>query len=210
MEALIAFATAVLALRLAGRLAGRARQRRRPELVAWSSSLFAFAVAAGALAWGSAAGWGEAAFRIYYLFGGLLTAPLLAVGSLLLVGRGWARPAAILYTGLAIGVALAAPLTAAITGTSIPDAGEHLEFFPARLVALVGNVLGTVIVAIVALGTIRRRPLGNSLILAGVTAAAAGSALFGLGAAESAASLAVAVSLLYAGFLTGSSRPIKI
>ena len=32
-----------------------------------------------ALAWGSAAGWNEASFRVYYLFGGLLTAPLLAI-----------------------------------------------------------------------------------------------------------------------------------
>ena len=52
----------------------------------WSASLFAYAVASAALAWGAAGGWTDSAFRIYYLFGGLLTAPLLGAGSLLLLG----------------------------------------------------------------------------------------------------------------------------
>src|SRR5918912_365614 len=67
MEPLFAFAAGLLALRLAGRIAGRWRGRRAPELLAWSSSLAAFAVAAAALAWGSAAGWDDVAFRVYYL-----------------------------------------------------------------------------------------------------------------------------------------------
>jgi hypothetical protein len=201
VEALIAFGAAVLALRLAGRLAGRARERRRPELAAWSGSLFAFAVASAALAAGAAAGWNEAAFRVYYLFGGLLTAALLGVGSLLLAGRSWALPAGLVYTGLATGAALAAPLTAPVEGNAIPDAGNHLDLYPARLLAIAGNSLGTLAVLAVALATIRRRPLGNALIVAGVSVAAAGSALFGLGEAQTAVSLAAAAVLLYAGFV---------
>ena len=201
MEALVAFAATLLALRLAGRLAARWRARRAPELAAWSASLLAYAFASGALAWGAAAGWSSAPFRLYYLCGGLLTAPLLGVGSLLLAGRSWALPAGLVYGGLAAGVVLATPLAKPVGGTSIPDAGEHLEFFPARLVAVAGNSLGTLAVVAVALATIRRRPLGNALILAGVGVAAAGSALFGLGETQTAASLAVAAVLLYAGFV---------
>jgi hypothetical protein len=206
MEALLAFAAALLALRLAGALALRWQARREPQLAAWAASLLAYAVASAALAWGAAAGWDEVSFRVYYLFGALLTAPLLGVGSLLLVGRRWAAPLGILYTGLATGVAVAVPLTAQVTGDSIPEAQDHLDLWPGRLVAVVGNSVGTLAVLAVALLTIRRRPLGNSLIVAGVAVAAAGSGLAGLGVSETAAFVAAAAALLYLGFVAPARR----
>lgn len=201
VEALLAFAAALLSLRLAGMLVRRRREGGPPQLAAWAASLGAYAVASAALAWGAASGWGDEAFRVYYLFGGLLTAPLLGVGSLLLAGRRWAAPLGLLYTGLAVGIAVAVPLTAPVTGESIPDAQEHLDFLPARLLAVLGNTLGTLAVVAVALLTIRRRPLGNALIVAGVAVAAAGSGLAGLGVAETALFVAAAAVLLYAGFV---------
>jgi hypothetical protein len=207
VEALLAFAAALLALRLAGRLAGRWRARRAPELGMWSASLLAYAVASASLAWGVAGGWNEASFRLYYPFGGLLTAPLLGAGSLLLVGKRWVVPLMLLYGGLAVGVALAEPLSAEVAGTSIPEAQEHLDYFPARTLALIGNIGGTLAVVGVGAMTIRRRPLGTSLILAGVLVAAAGSALAGLGAAETAAFSAVGVLFLYTGFTVSSGIP---
>jgi hypothetical protein len=211
VEALLAFGAALLAFRLAGALAARWRARRAPELAAWAASLAAYAVASAALAWGAAAGWSDEAFRVYYLFGGLLTAPLLGLGSLLLVGVRAAVPIALVYCGLAAGVSLAEPLQASVSGSSIPEAQEHLDFFPARLLAVIGNSAGTIAVVGVALATIRGRPLGNALIVAGVAVAAAGSALAGLGEAETAAFIAVAAVLFYAGFVTprrlGVSRP---
>lgn len=201
MDALLAFAAAVVSFRLAGLLAARWRARRAPELLAWSASLGAFAVASAALAAGAAAGWTPAAFRVYYLFGALLTAPLLGVGSLLLAGRRWAAPLGLLYAGLAVGIAVAVPLKGTFSGTEIPDSAAHLAFVPARLAAVAGNALGTLAVIGVALSTIRRRPLGNTLIVAGVAVAAVGSALFGVGLAQTAVSLAAAATLLYAGFV---------
>ena len=201
VEALLAFAAALLSLRLAGSLAARWRARRSPQLAAWSAALFAYAIASAALAWGAADGWDSRVFRVYYLFGGLLTAPLLGTGSLMLTRLRWAAPAALLYSGLAIGVALAEPLTRPVSGSSIPQAQDHLDFMPARLLAVAGNSLGTAAVVVVALVTISRRPLGNSLILAGVLVAAAGSALAGLGEAETAAFIGAAALLLYAGFV---------
>ena len=205
MEALLAFGAALLALRLGGALAARWRASRRPELAAWSAALVSYAVAAGAMAWGAAAGWSEPAFRVYYLFGGLLTAALLGLGSLLLSGRRWALVPGLVYVGLAIGVALAAPIHGEITSTSIPEAQDHLTFFPARLIAILGNSIGTIAVIGVAIATIRRRPMGNVLIITGVAVAAAGSAFAGLGAAESAVFVAIAALLLYGGF-TARSR----
>ena len=200
----------LLTLRLAGSLLARWRVRRAPELAAWAASLAAYALASGAMAWGAAYGWDDRSFRAYYLFGGLLTAPLLGAGSLLLAGRRWAAAAALAYGGLAVGVAIAAPLTQRVTGNAIPPAQEHLDFVPARLVAVLGNSLGTLAVVAVALATFRRRPLGNALILAGVAVAAAGSAVAGLGAAGTSAFVALAAVLLYAGFLArpghGASR----
>ena len=204
MEALLAFGAALLALRLSGRLAGRWRGRRAPELAMWAASLLAYAAATAALAWGAAAGWNEAAFRLYYLFGGLLTAPLLGAGSLLLVGRRWVIPVMLVYCGLAVGIAIAEPLKTDVGGTSIPEAQEHFDYLPARILALVGNIGGTIAVVGVAVVTIRRRPLGTGLIVAGVAVAAVGSALAGLGAAETAAFSALGVLLLYTGFTVSS------
>ena len=214
MEPLLALGAALLALRLAGELARRWRARRAPELAAWSASLFAYAVASAALAWGAAAGWDDRAFRVYYLFGGLLTAPLLGAGSLLRAGKRLALPFALVYVGLAVGIAVAVPVTAPVAGESIPEAQAHLEFLPARLVAVVANSLGTLAVVGVALVTIRRRPLGNALILAGVAVAAAGSAGAGLGVAETSAFIAVGALLLYGGFVAGPgarlSAPVAV
>jgi hypothetical protein len=206
VEALLAFAAALLALRLAGALAGRWRARRRPELLAWTASLAAYAAASAALAWGAAHGWDDPAFRVYYLAGALLTAPLLGVGSLLLWGRRWATPVGLLYAGLAIGVALAMPIDPSVAGHSIPAAQDHLDVWPARVLAIAANSLGTLAVVVVALLTIRRRPLGNGLIVAGVLVAALGSALAGLGAAETAAFSLAAVALLYGGFVAPMRR----
>ena len=210
MDVLLAFAAALVTLRLAAELVRKWRVRRGPELVAWAASLAAFAAASGALAWGAAAGWDDRAFRVYYLCGGLLTAPLLGVGSLLLSGRRWAAPLAFVYSGLAVGIAVGVPLTAPVTGTPIPEAQEHLDFWPARLVAVLGNSLGTLAVVVIALSTLRRRPLGNGFILAGIAVAAAGSAVAGLGAAPTAVFIAAAALLLYAGFVFSSGERVPL
>src|SRR6187551_2737803 len=119
VDALLAFAAALLTLRLSGDLVRRYRRRRAPELAAWAAGLGAYSVAAGALAWAAAAGWSDAAFRVYYLGGALLTAPLLGAGSLLLVGRRWIAPLATVYVGLAVGIVIAMPLQTQPTGDEI-------------------------------------------------------------------------------------------
>lgn len=187
----------------------RFRAKRRPEHAAWSAALAAYALAAGALAWAAAYGWTEPAFRAYYLGGALLTAPLLGAGSLLLVG--WRRvvPAALVYVGLAVGVAVAVPLHGSLSGTDVPQAQDLLALWPARLLAIAANSLGTLAVVVVALMTIRRRPLGNALVLAGIGVAALGSALAGLGAGALAPFVIVAVILLYAGFTVPTTFPAR-
>jgi hypothetical protein len=207
---LLAFAAALIALRLAGDLFRRWRQRRAPEFAAWAAGLAAYAGACAALAWAAAAGWDDRVFRVYYLLGGLVSVPLLAAGSLARAGRRWAAPLVLAWVGLATGVAISEPLTTPVTGSAVPAAQEHLDWLPARLLAVAGNSLGTIAIVATALLAFRRRPFGNALVIAGIAVAAAGSAVFALGEAGTAAYLAVAAVLLYAGFaaptLSGLTR----
>jgi hypothetical protein len=191
VDVLLSFAAALVSLRLAGLLL---RARR----FAWAAGLVAFAAAAASMAWGSAHGWDARVFRVYYLAGGLLSAPLLGVGSLTLWGRRWAGAVGLFYAGLAIGIAAAMDVHGSFGGADVPHAQDHLDAGP-RVVAIGASSLGTLAVLVVAVATLRRRPLGNALVVAAVAAAAAASALTQTAVAAAAACFAFAAALLYAG-----------
>ena len=153
VDALLSFAAALVSLRLAGRLLSARR-------FAWGAGLLSFAAAAAAMAWGSAHGWDAPSFRVYYLAGALLSAPLLGVGSLQLAGRRWAAP---------LGPALRRARRRRRGGdagarrvrtTDVPRAQDHVDAFP-RVLAIAGSSLGALAVVIVAAATLRRRPLRN-------------------------------------------------
>jgi hypothetical protein len=190
VNALLSFGAALVCLRLAGLLA---RGRR----YAWAAGLVSFAAAAAAMAWGSAHGWDAYSFRVYYLAGALLSAPLLGVGSLQLVRRRSAAPIGLLWSGVAIGLALDLHVHGTFTGSDVPRAQDHLDVLP-RVLAILASSLGTTAVVVVAALTLRRRPLGNVLLLAAVGAAAAASALTQTAVAAAAACFALAAALLYA------------
>ncbi|HEV2593063.1 MAG TPA: hypothetical protein VGU02_14350 [Gaiellaceae bacterium] len=190
MNAVLSFAAALLSLRLAGLLA---RERRW----AWAGGLLSFAAAAAAMAWGSAHGWDARAFRVYYLAGALLSAPLLGVGSLQLWGRRWAGAAGLVWAGLSVGIALAMGVHGSF-GTAVPRAQSHVDAV-ARVAAIVGSSAGALAVVLVAVLTVKRRPLANALVVAAVGAAAAASALTQTAVAAAAACFAAAAVLLYAG-----------
>lgn len=189
MDVLLSFAAALVALRLAGLLL---RGRR----YAWAGGLVSFAAAAAAMAWGAAHGWDAYAFRVYYLAGALLSAPLLGIGSLLLWGRRWAAAVGLVWTGLAVGVALAMNVHGDFDSTAVPHAQDHVGVLP-RVLAIAGSSLGTLAVVLVALATFRRRPVGNALLLAAVAAAGAASVLTQTAVAAAAGAFALAALLLY-------------
>lgn len=197
MDVLLSFAAALVSLRLAGPLA---RGRR----FAWAAGLGSFAAACAAMAWGAAHGWDAPAFRVYYLAGALLSAPLLGLGSISLAGKRWAGPLGLAYTGLAIGIAAAMPVHGSFNGTNVPRAQDHVDALP-RVVAIAGSSLGALAVIAVAVVTLRRRPLGNALVVAAVAAAAGASALTQTAVAAAAACFALAAALLYASVT--ASRP---
>jgi hypothetical protein len=191
VDVLLSFGAALLSLRLAGLLV---RGRR----LAWAGGLVAFAAAAAAMAWGSAHGWDARAFRVYYLAGALLSAPLLGVGSLQLWGKRWASPIGLAWVGLALGIAAAMPVHGSFASTHVPHAQDHVGALP-RIAAIAGSSLGTAAVVVVALATLRRRPFGNALLVGAVAAAATASALTQTAVAAAAACFALAAALLYAG-----------
>lgn len=191
MAVVLSFAAALVSFRLAGLLV---RARR----LVWAAGLLSFAAASAAMAWGAAHGWDAPAFRVYYLAGALLSAPLLGAGSLAFSGRRWANPAALLYGGLAVGIAAAMPVHGAFGGTDVPHAQDHVDALP-RIVAIAGSSLGTLAVLVVALTTLRRRPLANGLLVAAIAAAAAASALTQTAVSAAAAVFALAAVLLYLG-----------
>ena len=130
MEALLAFAAALVALRLAGLLARAGASAASRSCSPGAPVSPPTRSAAAAIAWGAAAGWNDGVFRAYYLCGGLLTAALLGAGSLLGSACASPAPVALVYTGLAVGVALGVPVDGTIAGTAIPEAQEHLEPLP--------------------------------------------------------------------------------
>lgn len=191
MDVLLSFAAALVSLRLAGLLLRGGR-------FAWAAGLLTFAVAAASMAWGSAHGWDARVFRVYYLAGALLSAPLLGIGSLQLWRRRWAGPLGLVYSGLAIGIAAAMPVHRAFSTTDVPRAQDHVDLLP-RVVAIAGSSLGALAVVLVAAVTLRKRPLGNVLLVAAVVAAGIASALTQTAVAAAAACFALAAGLLYAG-----------
>jgi hypothetical protein len=201
VDVLLSFAAALVSLRLAGPLA---RARR----YAWAGGLLSFAAACAAMAWGAAHGWDAPAFRVYYLAGALLSAPLLGFGSLSLAGKRWADPLALAYTGLAIGIAAAMPVHGSFSGTNVPRAQDHVDTLP-RVVAIAGSSLGALAVILVAVLTLRRRPLGNALVVAAVAAAAGASALTQTAVAAAAACFALAAALLYASVTASRARTTR-
>jgi hypothetical protein len=190
VDVLLSFAAALISLRLAGRLLRGGR-------VAWAGGLLSFAAAAGAMAWGAAHGWDEPSFRAYYLAGALLSAPLLGVGSLQLWRKRWSTPVGLLYTGLAVGVAVTMSVHGAFEGTAVPRAQDHVDVLP-RVVAIAGSSLGALAVVVVALATLRRRPRANALVVGAVVAAAAASALTQTAVSAASACFALAAVLLAA------------
>src|SRR5688572_9830211 len=88
----LATAAALVALAFACSTFERWQGRRRPHELAWSAALGLFALAAGTLAAGEAVGWNEPLFRLYFLLGAVVNVPVLALGTVLLLGgsRRWA------------------------------------------------------------------------------------------------------------------------
>lgn len=131
LTALVASAVSAL---FAGTLLRRfvTRGRTNRALLYWGLAMVLFCVAALGLLTGVVGGWTSAEFRVFYLFGGVLNVPWLALGSIAVNARSVAVSR---WTG---GVLLA---IAATMGRAVLTADEPRLWLPATVLAAVWGVL---------------------------------------------------------------------
>lgn len=220
-EALAAAAT-LISLAFALSTLERWLERRRPHEAAWTVSLFMFAAGSLALGAGTAFGWREWSFRAFYLFGGVLNVPFLALGTVYLlggpaVGRRVATGLALVAT-FAAGVIAVAPLVHPVQPDVFPTGKDHFGVLP-RVFAGVGSGIAAVVIIGGALwsavrlvrgrhgakvgSAAKRLAVANVLIALGTIVISAKSAFESLGDDETAfaAALAVGITIIFAGFL---------
>jgi hypothetical protein len=194
-------------------------QRHKPYQLAWGVALSMFALASLALTLGVAIGWTPLDFKLYYLFGAVLNVPWLALGTVRLL----ASPArARAYLGCLIAFSLVSLVLVALAPVTDADLAGHLvpegrQFLPVavRVLAVVGNVVGTLVVlggaVISGLALRHRRELrprfeGNLLIALGVAIAAGGGVFAFLDqSGKLGAGLALGACVMYAGFWRASA-----
>ena len=194
-------------------------RRRRHEL-AWAIALMLFATGALCLWLGASAGWTLPVFRAFYLFGAVVNVPVLALGTVYLLGSRRAGDRAALVVGafafFAAGVIVSAPAHAITYPSQLPQGSDVFEALPRVLAAVASGggalvVLGGAVWSAVRLrhGT---RMWANVVIAVGTLVLGASGLLNSvLGEMEAfAVTLAIGVSVLYAGFLlavTPARRP---
>jgi len=193
--------------------------RRRPYQLAWGIALSMFTVASLALTAGVVAGWSPVSFKLYYLFGAVLNVPWLALGTVELLAGPAARRAYLAalaaFTLVSVVLVALARVTAAdLAGRLLPEGKEFLPV-AVRMLAVVGNTVGTLVVVggAVASGLamrsrrdLRPRFEGTLLIALGVLLAASGGVLAFLASSDKLAlGLAVGASVMYLGFRRASA-----
>jgi hypothetical protein len=214
--ALAFVATAVSSL-FAQAMLVRYTRTHRPEYRAWAISLAMFALASAALVTGTSTGWDEGTFRVFYLLGAVANVPWLALGTVFLLGSAVmarrAQWAVVSFTMFAAGAVFSAPMTE-VTGTAIPRGSEVFGALP-RALAAVGSGVAAVVILVGAIGSglrfARNRSVpgqgrlaaANGLIALGTLVLASGGVLQGVVGHDEAfaLSLALGVTVIYAGFL---------
>jgi len=221
----LAFVATVVSVLFAQAMLVRFTRGHRPQHRAWAIALAMFALASVALASGTATGWDQGTYRVFYLFGAVLNVPWLAMGTVYLLAR---PPVArrvlwglVLFSGFAAGVLLAAPM-APVHGTTIPVGKDVWAALPRVLAAVASGVAALVIFAGAAVSAWRfahdretaghgRLAAANGLIALGTLVLASGGVVEGVVGHDEAfaLSLAVGITVVYLGFVlaSGASSP---
>ncbi|HET7488794.1 MAG TPA: hypothetical protein VFJ85_12770 [Acidimicrobiales bacterium] len=213
----LAVASALVALAFALSTFERWLARRRPHELAWSVALAMFSLASFALAAGAALGWGPVAFRLFYLFGAILNVPVLALGTVYLLGSRrradrWAAGVALLGA-FAAGVVAVAPFTRPLPRTELARGSEVFGPLP-RIFAASASGIGALVVvggAVWSAWRVRRRRVvvANGLIALGTLITGASGLLNSVldEMTGFAVALVVGISVIFAGFLVATTAP---
>jgi hypothetical protein len=213
---------AAVALTFGIHLLVRSGRRRLWHEAVWGVSMLMFATATGALILGVADGWSSAEFRVYWLFGAVLTVPYLALGEVYLLLRPRWVPH-LLLAGLLVATATAtaivrtAPVSEALAaefplgrevfgdGTAAHRLSQYYAY--TGYVILIAGTLWSAF-RIGGRPELRDRFLGILLIAVGATIVFIGS---GVGAgfgnfAVFSIGHAVGIAVMYWGFLTATRQ----
>lgn len=226
MVAGLAFVATTVATLFAQATAVRWSRSRAPHQGAWTIALALFALASAALATGASTGWDRGTFRAFYLLGAIVNVPWLALGTIyLLLGRrvgDRVRMAVVLFTGLGLGVVLAAPMHGTITADRIPVGKDVFDALP-RALAGAGSGVGALVLFGGAVWSMvrfarSRRPGsgrlagGNALIALGTLVLSSGGLLQGIVGHDEAFALTLAagITVIYAGFAVASGVRISL
>ena len=224
MVAGLAFVANAIATLFAQATAVRWSRSRAPHQGAWTIALVLFALASAALATGASTGWDRGTFRAFYLLGAILNVPWLALGTVyLLMGRkagNRIRVVLVFFTGLGLGVMLAAPMHGTIVADRIPVGKDVFGVLPRALAGTASGLGATVVFVGAAWSAVRfarsRRPGsgrlagGNALIALGTLVLSSGGLLQGIVGSDEAFALTLAagIAVIYAGFAVASgARP---
>jgi len=221
MVAGLAFIATAIATVFAQATAVRWSRSRAPHQAAWAVALALFALASAALATGESTGWDEGTFRVFFLLGAVINVPWLALGTVyLLMGvrvGNRVRQCLLVFTGIGIGVILAAPIHGTIAPTGIPVGKDHFDALP-RALAGIGSGVGAVVIIGGALWSAwrfarsrdmpgnGRRAAANLLIALGTIVLSSGGLIQGIAGKDEAfvISLASGITVIYAGFLVAA------
>lgn len=228
LHAALAAAATLVSLAFALSTLERWLDRRKPHEGAWTLSLFFFAAGSASLWVGAALGWGEWAFKAFFLFGAILNVPFLALGTVELLlgpeqGRRWTAIVALLGA-FAVGLMVAAPLTGPIDPNVLPQGKAVFGPGPQILAGVYSGVAATVILVGALWSAVRlwrgrrtagpisagRLALANLFIAAGTLVLSAGGVLNSTVDAMNAfaISLVAGIAIIFVGFLlTNSGRP---
>jgi hypothetical protein len=211
----LATAAALVALAFACSTFERWQDRRRPHELAWSVALALFSLAAGTLAAGEAVGWNEPLFRLYFLLGAVVNVPVLALGTVLLLGgsRRWTAAVVVVlaFCAFAAGVLAVAPFTAPVPRHELAQGSDVFGALP-RILAAVGSGVGALVVfggaAWSAWHYRRGRMLWANVLIAGGVLVLSSSGLLNSVADEVTGfvvTLLAGVTVLFAGFLVATT-----
>jgi len=221
-ESALAAGAALVAVAFAMSTFDRWLARRRRHELAWATALALFAASALCLWIGASTGWTLPVFRAFYLFGAVVNVPVLALGTMYLLGtrRGGDRAAlgVLAFAFFAAGVIVSAPAHPIPDPTTLPQGSDVFDVLPRVLAAVASGggalvVLGGAVWSAWKLRSTQRRRMWANVVIAAGTLVLGASGLLNsvLGQMEAfAVTLAVGVTILYAGFLlavTPARRP---
>lgn len=193
-------------------------KRKRHEL-AWTVALAMFAIAAISMAIGAESGWNGFLFRMFYLFGGVLNVPFLALGTIyLLKGERFGDKVGlvlIVLGALATGIVLFSPFTGPIPAHTIAQGSKVFGLAP-RILAAVGSGIGATVIVVGAIYSllrvkIMRFKVSNSLIAVGTLITGASGLLNSVADQMTAFSitLVIGITVIFSGFLVATIPPNK-